>query len=295
MSSAFTSGEKSRLRPSFERARLQSCRTENEIDPGFSPRGTVSSAIPQHAGSSAACTAPEGSPSLATPTIPASSDAGFQTARRINRSLTAAIEKQALQWMAVHAPRWLTSDQLTALGLCTQIGAGVCFAFSRYNRYALLLAILCIALNWFGDSLDGTLARVRRQQRPRYGFYVDHIVDIFGSVALMCGLGLSGFLHWQTAIAMLIAFLLLSSESYLATYTLSSFEMSQGIFGPTEIRILLIIGTLALLRSPYSTLFGHRMLLFDLGGVIAAIAMFAMAIAVTVRHTAELYRQELLP
>jgi phosphatidylglycerophosphate synthase len=222
-------------------------------------------------------------------------DTSFQSARRINRSLTAAIEKQALQWMAERAPKWVTSDQLTALGLSAQIAAGLCFALSRYNRHALLLAIVCIVLNWFGDSLDGTLARVRRQQRPRYGFYVDHMVDIFGSVALMCGLGLSGFLHWQTAIAMLIAFLLLSSESYLATYTLSSFQMSQGIFGPTEIRILLIIGTLALLRSPYSTLFGHRMLLFDLGGAIAAISMFAMAIAVTLRHTAELYRQEPLP
>jgi phosphatidylglycerophosphate synthase len=143
--------------------------------------------------------------------------------------------------------------------------------------------------------MDGTLARVRRQQRPRYGFYVDHMVDIFGSVALMCGLGYSGFLHWQTAIAMLIAFLLLSSESYLATYTLSRFELSQSIFGPTEIRILLIIGTLALLHSPYSMIFGHRLLLFDLGGTIAAVGMFAMAVIVTLRHTAQLYRQEPLP
>jgi archaetidylinositol phosphate synthase len=154
---------------------------------------------------------------------------------------------------------------------------------------------LCLALNWLGDSMDGTLARVRRQQRPRYGFYVDHMVDIFGSVALMCGLGFSGFLHWPTAIAMMVAFLLLSSESYLATYTLSCFELSQGFFGPTEIRILLIAGNLALLRSPYSTLFGHKMLLFDLGGSIAAVGMFLMAILVTMRHTAELYRREPLP
>jgi hypothetical protein len=121
------------------------------------------------------------------------------------------------------------------------------------------------------------------------------MVDVFGSIALMCGLACSGFLHWQTAIAMLIAFLLLSSESYLATHTLSCFQLSQGIFGPTEIRILLIIGTLALLHSPYSTLFGHKMLLFDLGGTIAAVGMFFMAIITTVRHTAELYRQEPLP
>jgi hypothetical protein len=121
------------------------------------------------------------------------------------------------------------------------------------------------------------------------------MVDIFGSVALMCGLGYSGFLHWQTAIAMLIAFLLLSSESYLATYTLSCFQLSQGIFGPTEIRILLVIGNLALLHSPYSTVFGHRMLLFDLGGGIAAACMFAMVLVITLCHTAQLYRQEPLP
>jgi phosphatidylglycerophosphate synthase len=219
----------------------------------------------------------------------------FQTARRVNQALTARIEKRALQWMAERAPSWITSDQLTLLGLIAQVLAGVCYALSRYDRRALLLVILCLVLNWLGDSLDGTLARVRRQQRPRYGFYVDHMVDIFGSVAMMCGLGFSGFLHWQTAVAMLVAFLLLSSESYLATYTLSCFELSQGIFGPTEIRILLIIGNLALLRSPYSTLFGHTMLLFDLGGAIAALSMFAMAIIVTTRHTADLYRQEPLP
>ena len=219
----------------------------------------------------------------------------FQTAHRINQSITASIEKRALVWMAEHAPNWLTSDQLTLLGFSAQVAAGIFYALSRFNRLALLLVILCLVLNWLGDSMDGTLARIRRQQRPRYGFYVDHMVDIFGSVALMCGLGFSGLLHWQTAIAMLVAFLILSSESYLATYTLSCFQLSQGIFGPTEIRILLIIGNLALLRNPYATLFGHKLLLFDLGGTIGAVVMLAMAMHVTLRHTAELYRQEPLP
>jgi archaetidylinositol phosphate synthase len=222
-------------------------------------------------------------------------ETAFQNAQRVNQSLTASIEKRALQWMAERAPRWVTSDQLTMLGLGAQIGAGVFYALSRFNRYALVLVIVSMALNWLGDSMDGTLARVRQQQRPRYGFYVDHVVDVFGSVALMCGLGLSGFLHWQTAIAMLVAFLLLSSESYLATYTLNCFEMSQGFFGPTEIRILLIIGNLALLRNPYATIFGHRLLLFDVGGTIAAVTMFATAVFVGLRHTAQLYRQEPLP
>ena len=227
--------------------------------------------------------------------IIAKDQSGFVTASRVNRALTASIEKTALQWMAARAPKWLSSDQLTLLGLTAQLGAGACYAWSRFNRYALLGVVLCIAFNWLGDSLDGTLARVRQQQRPRYGFYVDHMADIFGAVALMCGLGCSGFLHWQTAAAMLVAFLVLSSESYLATYALTCFQLSQGIFGPTEIRILLILGNLALLRNPYATLFGYKLLLFDLGGVIATIGMSAMAILITLRHTAELYKQEPLP
>lgn len=222
-------------------------------------------------------------------------DLAFRPARRVNQSLTASLEKRALQWMAARAPGWLTSDQLTALGLTAQIAAGIFYAVARFHRYALLFVIVCLVLNWFGDSMDGTLARVRHQQRPRYGFYVDHMVDVFGSVALMCGLAFSGFLHWQTAVAMLVAFLLLSSESYLATYTLDCFQLSQGIFGPTEIRLLLVAGNLALLHSPYSTIFGYRVLLFDLGGTIAAIGMFLMVILITIRHTAQLFRQEPLP
>ena len=222
-------------------------------------------------------------------------DVPFRSARRKNHALTAAVEGRALQWMAGRAPRWLTSDQLTLLGLLAQLGAGACYALSRYDRRVLLLVVPCLALNWLGDRLDGTLARLRRLERPRYGFYVDHIVDIFGATALIYGLIVSNLLHWQAAMAMLVAFLILSSESFLAAYTLSCFELSQSIFGPTEIRILLAAGTVALLRSPYATVFGHKFLLFDLGGTIAAIGMFAVAIFVVLHHTAELYRQEPLP
>lgn len=232
---------------------------------------------------------------MSSPTIASTSNTSFQTARRINQALTASLERRALVWMAERAPRWVTSDGLTLLGFGAQIAAGLGYALARYNRSLLVAVMVCIALNWLGDSLDGTLARVRRQQRPRYGFYVDHMVDIFGAVALMSGLGCSGLLHWPIAIAMLVAFLLLAGESYLATYTLAHFQMSQGLFGPTEIRILLILGTGSLLRSPYATVFGHRFLLFDLGGAIAAALMFLLAIAVTIRHTAQLYRQEPLP
>jgi phosphatidylglycerophosphate synthase len=219
-------------------------------------------------------------------------DGKFAAATRVNVSLTANAEKRVLVWMAERAPRWVTSDGLTVMGLLAQVGAGAFYVVSRYERGGLLGVIACILLNWLGDSLDGTLARVRQMQRPRYGFYVDHMVDVFGALALMGGLAFSGVLHWEMAAAMLLAFLVLSCESYLATYTLGRFEMSQGIFGPTEIRILLILGNLALLHSRYATVLGHRLLLFDVGGAIAAVVMLAMAVAVTVRHTGQLYLEE---
>lgn len=232
---------------------------------------------------------------MASPTAARNLSTRFAPAVRINRSLTASLEKRLLEAMARRAPRWITSDRLTALGLAAQFAAGFFYAVARWHRWALLLVIVCIALNWLGDSLDGTLARVRQQQRPRYGFYVDHVVDIFGAAALVAGLACSGFVHWPVAMAMLLAFVLLSAESYLAAHTLARFEMSQGLFGPTEIRILLILGTLALLRSPWASLFGNRLLLFDIGGVIAAACMFGTLLAVTIRHTLQLYREEPLP
>ena len=137
----------------------------------------------------------------------------FVNAVRRNGSVTAAAEKRLLVWMAERVPAWVSSDGLTLLGFGAQIAAGACYALARYDRRWLALGIWCIVLNWLGDSLDGTLARVRQQQRPRYGFYVDHMVDAFGSVALMVGLGFSGLVHWPVAVAMLVGFLLLASES----------------------------------------------------------------------------------
>lgn len=219
----------------------------------------------------------------------------FATAPRIHRSLTASLERRALEWLAHRTPHWLTSDQLTALGLAAQIAAGLFYALAHRHPRILLLVDLCIALNWLGDSLDGTLARVRQQQRPRYGFYVDHVIDLLGAIALLSGLAVSGFAHAPVAMAMLVAFLLLSGESYLAAYTLARFELSQGLFGPTELRILLVLGNLALLHSAYCTVFRHRVLLFDLGGIIGSVCMGSLAILLILRHTAQLYREEPLP
>jgi hypothetical protein len=124
----------------------------------------------------------------------------FPQMRRVQESWVAGAEKRALLWLAAHTPQWIGPDHLTVLGLAAQIGAGVCYALAAWNRYALLGVIICLTLNWLGDSLDGTLARVRQQLRPLYGFYVDHMVDSFGALALMGGLALSGYMHPRMAL-----------------------------------------------------------------------------------------------
>ena len=211
---------------------------------------------------------------------------------RIQQSWIAAPEKRALLWLAAHTPESVIPDHLTLLGMGAQIAAGVLYALAKFNRLALLGVIACLALNWLGDSLDGTLARVREQQRPRYGFYVDHMVDTFGALALMAGLALSGYMHPVIAIALLIGFLTLSIQSYLATHTLGEFRLSFWRFGPTELRILLAIGNLALLWKPIAHVLGHSYRLFDIGGVIGIAGMAAMVIAFTVQNTVRLYREE---
>lgn len=216
----------------------------------------------------------------------------FRTAPRVQQSITAAVEKKILRWMAERMPASISPDHLTALGFGAQILAAAAYAMSARNNHFLLLATFFIAVNWLGDSLDGTLARFREQQRPRYGFYVDHMADTFGALFLMSCLAVSGFLHWQIAVGMLVAFLVLSTESYLATYTLGKFRMSYALFGPTEIRILLMIGNVALLRWPQGHLLGLTFPLFDIGGVIAIAGMLMMAVGATVIHTRQLYQEE---
>jgi phosphatidylglycerophosphate synthase len=153
----------------------------------------------------------------------------------------------------------------------------------------------CLAINWFGDSLDGTVARVRDQQRPRYGFYADHVVDAVGTAALLAGLGLSAYMTPLVAAVLAAAYMLLLCEVFLATHSLGRFTLSYFSLGPTELRIVLAIGALALLVRPTVTVLGRPYLLFDVGGAIAAAGLlgtFAWSAAV---NTRTLYRAEPLP
>ncbi len=219
----------------------------------------------------------------------------FRNATRIQESITSGVERRALLWLAGHMPSGITSDQLTLLGFISMVLAGAGYLLARWHPVGLSLATVCLALNWFGDSLDGTLARVRNRQRPRYGFYVDHMVDSFGALFLMSGLGASTYVDWRIAMAMLIAFLLLSIESYLASYTLGIFRLSFAKFGPTEIRILLSVANVVLWFRPKLKVPGLSCRLLDFGGAAAVGAMGIMVVVAAVWHTRELYRQETLP
>jgi phosphatidylglycerophosphate synthase len=221
--------------------------------------------------------------------------ARFQQEKRVQQSFSAAAERKALNWLAVRLPAWVNSDHLTALGSLGMLLAGASYAVARWHTWGLLAATFFLAVNWFGDSLDGTLARLRNRQRPRYGFYVDHLLDSFGALFVMGGLALSGYINPWIAMAMLIAFLLLSIEVYLTTYTLGSFQLSYGKLGPTEIRIALAIGNLALYFRGSPHVLGGRFLLLDVGGVVGIAGMTIMLLVSAAKHIARLYREERLP
>ncbi len=216
----------------------------------------------------------------------------FKAASREHSSVLASMEKRTLIWIAERLPEWVNSDHLTGLGFVSLLAASGCYWLASATPYALLLVLPFLALNWFGDSLDGTLARVRNKQRPRYGFYVDHILDAIGIFFLIGGIALSGYITPAIAYAFLVAYLLLSIEIYLATYTVGKFHLSYWSFGPTELRILLAIGNLALLWRPYVKLLGQDWKLFDVGFGIGAVGVAMILVQATVQHTVQLYKEE---
>jgi archaetidylinositol phosphate synthase len=232
---------------------------------------------------------------LNTQPVPQPSNPNFREATRIPQSLLANLEKRSLIWLAARMPSWINSDHLTVLGLFSMVGAGAAYWWSASNPLGMILVILCLALNWFGDSLDGTLARFRNHSRPRYGFYVDHIVDAFSAFFLLGGLALSGYMSPAVALGLLIAYLMLSVEIYLATYALGDFKISYFKMGPTELRILLSIGNLAALWRSTVHLFGRAHRLFDVAGTLGISGMLLIMVISAVRNTICLYREEPIP
>jgi len=212
--------------------------------------------------------------------------------KRIQESLLAPPERKVLQWFAVRMPEWVNSDHLTLLGLAGMALAGVFYYLAGSNPWYLHLVNIAIVLNWFGDSLDGTLARVRDKLRPRYGYYVDHILDNFGVLFVVIGLALSGYMSEKVAFLFLIVYFLLNINIYLATSSLGVFQISFNKFGPTELRIALIVGNLFLLSKPMVHLFGYPFLLFDIGGVVGIGILTVITVFSTLKNTHTLYGLE---
>jgi archaetidylinositol phosphate synthase len=211
---------------------------------------------------------------------------------RIHTSLLASVEKRCLVWMAQRLPPSINSDHLTALGGLAMVATGVCYWAASTRPISLVVAVFFLILNWFGDSMDGTLARVRKHERPRYGFYVDHVLDALGILFLTAGLVLGGFMSPAIGAGFLLAYYLLTIEIALATHTVGTFRISYWKFGPTELRILVAVGTLQLLRSSHVTIFGSQQLLFDVGGAVAIIGLLGTFAVSAITNTRLLYRIE---
>lgn len=216
--------------------------------------------------------------------------------QRIHTSVLAGAEKRALVWIARRLPPAISSDHLSLLGLTSMMAAGVAFAAFPWTAWAPAAVVVLLAANWFGDSLDGTLARERCQERPRYGYYVDHIIDLAGTTCLLGGLAVSGLMTPLLALALLVAYTLVCAEAYLATHARGLFRMSFLGFGPTELRIVLAAGAMRAAESSWVTLpYAGRQLLFDVGGLVAVAGLAVAFVAAAIRNTQVLYAAEPLP
>lgn len=206
---------------------------------------------------------------------------GNEKAVRIQTSFLNAAEKKTLVWLAHRQPRWMTSDMLTYIGV---LGAAVCalgYALSNLSVYWLWLSSLGLVINWYGDSLDGTLARVRQLQRPKYGFFIDHSLDAITVCFMFLGGGLSSIFKMEVAMLMLIGYLVLSVYTYICTIIKDEFLLTYGGgFGPTEMRLVIILLNTVVMYTPWVAirfnLYGYEFGVYDIVGFVIAVILFLM-------------------
>ena len=211
---------------------------------------------------------------------------------RIQESILAPPERLVLRFFAGMMPARINPDHLTLLGVLGTVGAASFYCLGRWDSSYVYLASLAIVLNWFGDSMDGTLARHRHRLRPRYGYYIDHILDSVGAALVVAGLTLGGFMSLRPAAAFLAVYFLLNIHIYLATAATGEFKISFGLLGPTELRIGLIVGNWFLVTHPVVHVAGRSYLLFDLGAIIGAGVLLLILIVASARVARRLYQLE---
>jgi phosphatidylglycerophosphate synthase len=197
-------------------------------------------------------------------------------------------ERRLLRAIARRVPNALSSDHFTALGVLGATAAGIAYAVSAAHVWWLWVATAALVMNWLGDSLDGTLARVRHTERPRYGYYLDHLVDAYATAVIGIGLGLSPFFSLGVALGLVVVYLALSINVYLESAVFGKFRLGYGRFGPTEARLVLILLTLAPVFLPAAT----TRLLGDGALAAAALVMLAMLVVRCARNLRDLARLE---
>lgn len=201
--------------------------------------------------------------------------------QRTSEFIMAGFERKVLPWLAARLPKWVMPDHLTALGLLASTFIAIAYMLSNRDARWLWAASAALVVQWFGDSLDGNLARYRKIERPRYGYYLDHLTDAYSTLAIGLGLGLSPYMLLSVGLAIVTSYLILSINVYLETYVFSEFSFSYGKLGPTEMRVLLmILNTVAYFVGPNEfTLWGIGMSPLDIAGAVIAVAMLVMLLA----------------
>lgn len=218
---------------------------------------------------------------------------------RIQTSVLNAVEKKVLVWLAQRQPRWMTSDILTYFGTFGAVVIAAGYILSTRNINFLWLSSAGFIINWYGDSLDGTLARVRNMQRPVYGYYIDHTIDAINEVMIFVSIGLSGLMHLDIALLALVMYLLMTINVSINAHLKKEFKLTYAKMGPTEFRLIaIIVNTLLILIRPLRefshvyVLFGHEVVFKALDYVgVAVVFILALMHLVTVRHDIKGYEE----
>lgn len=214
------------------------------------------------------------------------------THTRNHGSLLAGAERRLLVAIAQRLPESINSDHLSGLALASMLAAGPAFAAISSTPWAAVLFVTLLIVNWFGDSLDGTVARVRNCQRPRYGYYVDHVIDLVGTAALVAGMAASGVMTPAIAFALLAVYVMVAAESFLGTHARGVFKMSFAGFGPTELRIVLAIGAIKVAMNPRVHIAGFDLWLLDVGALVAIVGLVVAFVVSAITNGVALYRAE---
>jgi archaetidylinositol phosphate synthase len=204
---------------------------------------------------------------------------------RVHEMLLGPLERPALQWLSAHLPAWMTPDGLTLIGIFGSVVTFAGYWATKVDKNFLWLASLGFVINWFGDSLDGTVARYRKIERPKYGYFIDHTVDSFSMLLVFTGLGLSPYVRLDIASLALVGYLMMSILTYVEAYVSGKFQLSYAKVGPTEMRLIAIIASILIyfLGNPVIDLSLVSLTVFDLIVAVIAALLFLAFITTTMR------------